>query len=45
MIENIIIKTVMGHVEIYDLQNRFLCSGDDECDALEGYMELMKKVG
>lgn len=38
-------KNVNGHVEIFDFFNRFICSGDDEEDALEGLQELLESYG
>lgn len=34
------IKTIEDHVEIFDFFNRFICSGDNEQDAIEGLEEL-----
>lgn len=38
------IKKVNGHVEIFDFYNKFICSGDNEDDAMEGYYDLMKST-
>lgn len=33
---------VKEHIEIYDFYNNFICSGDNESDAMEGYYTLME---
>lgn len=38
------IKNVGQHVEIFDFYNRFICSGDNEEDAMEGYNEVMESL-
>lgn len=42
LLNNHFIKRVHGHVEILDFHNKFICSGDNEKDAMEGYYDLMK---
>lgn len=38
------IKNVDGHIEIFDFFNRFICSGDNEQDAMEGFDEAYEAL-